>query len=383
MRLSGKYLKDWVRARLNALRSGRGLITGYRIVTYSSGRVYLERFEKALPGPNEVLVKIAASTVSIGTERANYLRMPNTGISYPHSPGYSAAGEVICTGSPNGLPRPGTRVAVKAGHASLAVLPAESVHVIPSEAISLPAASIIHVGIISLQGVERANIEAKERVAVIGQGVIGLIAARLAKARGAKVDLWVRSAPSSAARRSADTVRVIDENRSVEQEGYSVIVDCTGDPGAILLASRLAHRRARVVLLGSNRGKTGPFSWGEAFVLKELTIIGAHFMSSDPEGPLGIRTLPAKFLDITASGALKVDDLLGKRINPREAWRFYRDLGRCRVADVGAWFDWTLADRRSACRKRSLFSGPLRWWNEESLADEFDPGRRAVAGRFA
>src|SRR5438093_5312808 len=81
------------------------------------------------PGPNQVLVRTAASFVSAGTELAVYtgthqwLKDPNLpDWKFPFRPGYSAAGEVVAVGpGVEGL-SPGDRVSYPGNHASAELL---------------------------------------------------------------------------------------------------------------------------------------------------------------------------------------------------------------------------------------------------------------------
>ncbi len=383
MQLSGRYLRAWVRSRLDAVRVRRGLLAGYRLVIYRSGWVCLEPVEKLRPGPEEIAVRILASAVSPGTERANYLRLRNTAINYPHAPGYSAAGEVVWTGAKVKHLEPGQLVAVRSGHASFAVVPAGAVHSVSASRVASRVLALWYLGVIALQGVHRAGPLEGSRVAVIGQGQIGLLAARLAKARGAQVDMLLRSDPSPAAVASANGV-VQGEAAWRDAAGrYEVVLDCSGDPSALIRAATVAARRGRIVLLGSNRGATGPFDWGAILARKEIAVIGAHIMAFETATEIALSDIGREVVGRLADGTVQGDDLAGERLDPHEAWRYYRRLARRSGGAHGAWFDWTTIDRRDACRRRSLLRGPLRLWNEESLGEEIEAAREGVAGRLA
>src|SRR5256884_9482849 len=81
------------------------------------------------PGPNQVLVRTAASFVSAGTELAvwtgthQWLKDPNLpDWKFPFRPGYSAAGSVVAVGSAVEGWKPGDRVSFPGNHASLELL---------------------------------------------------------------------------------------------------------------------------------------------------------------------------------------------------------------------------------------------------------------------
>ena len=71
------------------------------------------------PGPHEVQIRMAASLVSAGTERAWVQGLPNATPAYPYVPGYCCAGQVVKTGKDVTGFQPGDRVAsfaVDVGH---------------------------------------------------------------------------------------------------------------------------------------------------------------------------------------------------------------------------------------------------------------------------
>lgn len=71
------------------------------------------------PAPHQIVVKLACSTVSSGTERANITGSPNVTINsrdtvahFPRRSGYSSSGTVYKTGSAVTDLKPGDRVAL-------------------------------------------------------------------------------------------------------------------------------------------------------------------------------------------------------------------------------------------------------------------------------
>src|SRR5690606_2716272 len=102
--------------------------------------------------------------------------------------GYQEVGEVVEAAPDVSEPAVGSIVWGIWGHRAEAVVPAEKVagHVLP------PSADPLHgvfarVGAIALNAVHAADIHLGDQVAVFGQGVIGLLATRLAVLSGARV----------------------------------------------------------------------------------------------------------------------------------------------------------------------------------------------------
>lgn len=108
----------------------------------------------------------------------------------PVSLGYSSAGVVLEVGENVNLFSPGDKVAcVGAGfasHSEIAVVPQNLCCKIP-EGLDFEEASFGMLGIIALHGIRMSNLNFGERVAVIGLGLIGLLAVQILKAYGCQV----------------------------------------------------------------------------------------------------------------------------------------------------------------------------------------------------
>ena len=312
------------------------------------GRAELVRVEVPRAGAGEVTVEVLSSVVSPGTERAWYLRLPNTVVSYPQRPGYSAAGVVVATGADVSEVRKGDLVAIRnVPHMSVATVPASSVHRVPN-GVPHQAAALVQLGVICGQGVRRAGIEPGEPVCVIGAGMIGALAHRMAAAAGAgPVTVIAKSHVKERIAQAGVAARFLVADRDTEEiEALAspVVIEATGDAQALLLAVAAAGQGGRVVLLGSSRGITAGVPLG-AIRAKQLRVIGAHVSTLGSESRLigtDMYDREARaFLDSIASGQVSVADFTETMIDPREADVFYRRLAHSRDL-VGARFDWTL-----------------------------------------
>lgn len=337
----------WVRSRSRALSRRRRLYGGWGIVWTDAGHGTVELRPIELPGAaqGEVTLEVLASAVSPGTERANYLRLPNAQPHIPHRPGYSVAGRVVAVGpGVEGL-QAGDRVAATgAPHASLVTVAAGEVHPIP-DGVDFPAAATIMLGIISTQGVEHARIAPGEAVCVVGAGPIGVLAQRIAAARGAgQMTIVAASRRREAIARSGGADFLVANDPGVAELGAPVVIEATGSPAAIPTAIGAAGASGRVVLLGSARGSTAGFPV-TAIREKALEIVGAHVDTLRYESELtGVNRkaqVAREYLTALGDGSVAVDDIVDERLDPREAEIFYRRLAK--GSDVlGAVFDWGL-----------------------------------------
>jgi UDP-N-acetyl-2-amino-2-deoxyglucuronate dehydrogenase len=346
MRLKKRLVLEWGITRVRAAARRRGVRRGVRIVCHSSGWVWLEPGEILGPGPGEILVRSTLSAVSPGTERALYNRLPNTQVTYPYTPGYSAVGTVLEVGRNVLSPRPGERVAGQLPHASIASVPVNRCVGVPA-GVADPEAAFVTLGVIALQGVRKAGIGFGDRVAVLGRGVLGMLAARLVRLAGAS-DVTIRGRTPASGRGEADRSR------------FDVVLDVTGNPDAVADAALIAAPGARVVLIGSSRGISPPLP-SRGTGLPPIEIRGAHAgMRPERESVPGRWTFADEaelFMDWVSEGRLVPFDPPAETIDPREAWRFYRRLGRGEPPVGAALFDWRLLtdDLRS---RRTTFMVP-------------------------
>jgi len=330
MPLQKRLILEWGIARLRAAAKRRGVWRGVRVVCHASGWVRLEPVEILGPGPGDVLVRSRFSAVSPGTERALYSRLPNTHVSHPYTPGYSAIGTVIEVG-PGVTPfRPGDRVAGQIPHMSVANVRADRLTPVTTNVGDIEAA-FVTLGVIALQGVRKAGLRFGDRVAVLGRGVLGILTSRVASLAGpATVSIRGRGEGPGKSDTPAEAL-------------HEIILDVSGNPDALADAARMAAPAARIVLIGSSRGVSPPLPQGNAGAMP-IEIRGAHAqMRADKESLPGrwtFRDEAGLYMDWVSEGRLVPFDLPVERIDPREAWRFYRRLGRGEPPVRAAVFDW-------------------------------------------
>jgi UDP-N-acetyl-2-amino-2-deoxyglucuronate dehydrogenase len=354
----------WLKARGAAVRNRTGLVSGRAVVWTAPGRVELLAVEIPKARGAEVTVELVATVVSPGTERAEYLRLPNTAVSFPMQPGYSGAGRVIATGAEVSNVSLGDLVAVRnVRHASVATVSVRSIHAVP-DGVPVEAAALVQLGVICSHGVRRAEVSPGEPVCVIGSGTVGALVQRIAVAVGAgPVTVVARSRAKEAVAHAGGATRflVVEEDaEEIARLASPVVIEASGDPDAVELALLAAGDSARVVLLGSPRGVTGDMPVS-AIRSKRAHIVGAHVSALGAQGRLrGTSTYQDEaraFFDLVSSGALTVDELTGTAVDPREADAFYRRLATSRDI-VGARFDWTLLPREDRVAEGRLLRLP-------------------------
>jgi predicted dehydrogenase/NADPH:quinone reductase-like Zn-dependent oxidoreductase len=350
---------DWAKVRARALRRRRGVVAGVAVTVTRPGRAELLPIERLLAGPGETTVEVLVSALSPGTERAQWLRLPNAQPSLPFMPGYSGTGRVLAAGGRAGDAPAGTLVAVcRLPHASVATVPSAWATAVP-EGVAPEAAALVYLAVIAGYGVERAAVEPGAPACIVGAGPIGALAQRLLLLRDpGPVTVVARSrrAEATALDHGAARFCTADEVGGVDA---AVVIEATGDPEGLATAVAAARPGARVVLLGSPRGRTSAATLGEA-QRKGLQLLGAHISALAVEARSAshdpFQLLASSFLDALAGRRIDVADLVGAAVDPREIGHLYRALGAGTVS--AAHLDWRLLPRDERAQSRTLVSIP-------------------------
>ena len=194
-----------------------------------TGEISVEEVPAPQLLPGCALVRVAASVVSAGTERASAefarknllqkaksrpdlvrevitkvrrdgivsaIEAVRTRLDQPQNPGYSSAGTVIAVGEGVADLQPGDRVACAgagfAVHAEIACIPRLLLARIPGrdlvgDEVPFEEAAFATLGAVALHGIRTAEAKLGDRVAVIGLGLLGQLTAQLLKAAGCHV----------------------------------------------------------------------------------------------------------------------------------------------------------------------------------------------------
>ena len=324
----------------------------YKVLFIEQGIADVRECEMPAAGPGELLVRASVSLISPGTERAFLLGLANTLPHYPQGTGYSHIGEVVAVGDCVEGWEVGDRVASQANHCMYATVPALLCSPVPA-GLSDERAAFFRLASIAMQAVRKARIELGEPVAVIGCGLIGLLAMQLARLNGGLPVLSIDKDPRRlefAAALNADAALPADGGLKaalVEQcdgEEPGLVIEATGHPEAIPAAFSLARFGGRVVLLGSTRGDTEAVNFYRDVHKKGLTVLGAHEsarprLDSAP-GWWTHQADQATALKLLAGGRLVVDPVMTHRFSWRDAADAYALLIRWEPEMLGAILDW-------------------------------------------
>ncbi len=261
--------------------------------SFKTGEMWLAEVPAPLCKGRGAVVRTCASFVSAGTERmlaefakkgivGKALQMPDqvkkvirkmktegvfatlekvqAKLDQPIPLGYSSAGVVVEAGRDSGF-NVGDRVACGgagfANHAEFDYVPRNLMVKIP-DVVSFEDASCATVGSIALQGVRQCEVNLGESVAVIGLGLMGILAVQMLKASGCRV---VGFDPNPSRCKLAEEMgcdRAVNDNFVGEcmafSGGYGVdavlITAATHSDEPVTVAAEISRKKGRVVATG-------------------------------------------------------------------------------------------------------------------------------------
>ena len=387
-----------------------------------TGEITVEEVPAPQLLPGCVLVRIAASIVSAGTERASAefarksllqkakarpdlvreviakvqrdgifsaLQTVRSRLDQPQNPGYSSAGTVIAVGEGITDIQPGDRVACAgagfAVHAEIACVPRLLVAKIPAAQVGksevrFEEAAFATLGAVSLHGIRTAEVKLGDLVAVIGLGLMGQITIQLLKAAGCRVlgmDIdpsraeLARQRGAEAVSTSAAAFRDLCVETSNGLGADSVLITAeTPSSEPVNLAGAISRDRAIVVAVGT----VGIDIERKAYYEKELDFRisrsygpGRYDVAYEQKGrdyPIGYvrwtetRNMEA-FLRMLAEGKIDVGALITHRFPIERAQAAYELIsGRSKERFLGVVIEYT--DRGDDSRTLTLVREPAR-----------------------
>ena len=320
-----------------------------------------ELIDKAMPALKEyeVLVKIAVSTVSSGTERANLIGDPNTSVKrsgkvvFPRQCGYSSSGTVVAIGEKVTRVSVGDRVSCSwSKHAEYCKLSEEKVYKI-SENIGFDEAAIAHIATFPLAAIRKCRLEIGESAIVFGLGILGLIGIQLLKCAGAVPIIAVDPVAekrSKALALGADYALdpfeedFVERVKAITGKGVNVAIEVTGNGKGLDMALDCMARFGRVALLGCTRSSDFSIDYYHKVHGPGITLIGAHTMARPKnesfEGWWCEADDEKTVLKLIESGRIDVMSLIEETYSPEDAPEVYARLAKDSHFPI-VQFDWS------------------------------------------
>src|SRR5580698_3409217 len=328
--------------------------------------------------PGGILVRTAFSAISSGTEKATVeagrksllgkaMARPDLVkqvLEYAQSNGIAAARQKVqarldtlsalgysCSGlvleaSTAGF-QPGDRVACAGGgyasHCEINFVPANLAVLVPGN-VELEAAALTTIGAIAIQGVRQANVTFGETVAVIGVGLVGVLAIQVLRAAGCRViaiDVSSERAAQATSFGAQLALCTSDPGLAGAVASFSrygvdaaLITAATKSADPLELAAKLLRDRGRISVIGDvGMGVSRANMYRKEISLAMSRSYGPGrydplYEEGGQDYPIGFvrwtekRNMEA-FLDLLSGGSLQVETLLARRFPGEEGEKAY------------------------------------------------------------
>jgi threonine dehydrogenase-like Zn-dependent dehydrogenase len=181
--------------------------------------------------------------------------------------------------------------------AEYVALPAENLHHVP-DAIDDRSAVFVEPVAAACRIFEQMQVAAGSRVAIVGDGRMGLLVAQVVRTVAPDVTLFGRHESKLAVARALGLAVAGPDAASATAHTFDIVVDVTGRPAGLTRALELVRPRGIVVMKSTFHGEAPIESW--PIVVDEITLIGSRC------GPF------APAIDLLASGAVRVEPLIAR-----------------------------------------------------------------------
>jgi alcohol dehydrogenase len=187
-------------------------------------------------------------------------------------------------------------------------LPVRNLHRVPD---SIPTEHAVFIEPLSAacEILDQIRIPKGERIAVLGDGKLGLLVAQVLHAHGAEVHVYGRHRHKL---RIAEKAGVDAEMvpQKLPERAWPIVVDCTGSPEGLRTAIGMCMPRGTVVMKSTVHGLV-PVDTAPAIV-NELTLVGSRCGRFEPS------------LRLAASGKIRLGDLISEEFRLDQAARAFK-----------------------------------------------------------
>lgn len=331
-----------------------------KIVFTAPGKVELQEDDidlSAVPDGHAV-VRTHYSLISAGTELA-CLSGNETWFRMPGGSGYTSVGEIVSVGKDVTGFKPGDIVFQYGSHSEYVVKPVNGIFLKVPGGLDEKLVPFARMASIAMTSLRVSEIELGDGVALIGQGIVGIMAAQLAKLQGATVIAADVSAKRLALARACGIEHCLNPNQCNLREkvmeltngnGVFALIDATGNPKVIVESLPLIGKLGELILLGSPRGEyqgdiTDLLNYSHLWPRGCVTFKGAHEwrypLKHDNFVKHSLERNTRIVFDLMLSNRLLVNPLVSHVLKPAQAQQAYDGLRLKKDEYHGVIFDWT------------------------------------------
>jgi threonine dehydrogenase-like Zn-dependent dehydrogenase len=181
--------------------------------------------------------------------------------------------------------------------AELVSLPAVNLHEVP-DGLDDESAVFVEPVAAACRIFEQMPVDAASRVAVLGDGRMGLLVAQVIRTVAADVTVFGRHEAKLAVARQLGLPAALSDQPVPAARRFDIVVDVTGRPQGLTRALEMVRPRGTVVMKSTFHGEAPIVSW--PIVVDEVTLVGSRC------GPF------APAIELLASAAVQVKPLIAR-----------------------------------------------------------------------
>jgi threonine dehydrogenase-like Zn-dependent dehydrogenase len=178
--------------------------------------------------------------------------------------------------------------------ADYVTLPVANLHALP-DALDDVRACFVEPTAAAFEVLEQVEVAARSRVAVLGDGKLGLLVAQVLAQRGADVVLVGRHARKLAVAQALG-LRTASSAEALPRKALDLVVEATGSPDGLRTAVALTRPRGTIVLKSTYHGELRLDA--APLVIDELTLVGSRCGPFEPA------------IDALARGLVRVEPMI-------------------------------------------------------------------------
>ncbi len=292
--------------------------------------------EPASPVGNEVLCQAVFTGLTNGTER-NQLIGGNYSTSADHLPvsdGYQNVGRVIETGPDVTKLQIGDLIYASVNHVERFTIREDGLLLKLPEDVDPGEAALFGISGVAMHCCRRVDPRIGEKVLIVGQGCIGMFAAQIAYAMGARVTVCdIEESRLEQIRQLGVAEQVFNTSgdgwdKQIHDGAFDAVMDFAGVPDMVTPMIRACKTHGRLLLVAGRFDVNYTFNIGQ---FKEISILQcSHFTCDDLENL-------CRFL---RQGSIKIAPLIRHRVHLDEAPQIYRWLRDEPMRLLGTVFQW-------------------------------------------
>ena len=292
--------------------------------------------EPAPPTGNEVLCEAVFTGLTNGTER-NQLIGGNYSTSEDHLPvsdGYQNVGRVIETGPDATKLQIGDLIYASVNHVERFTIREDGLLLKLPEDVDPGEAALFGISGVAMHCCRRVDPRIGEKVLIVGQGCIGMFAAQIAYAMGARVTVCdIEESRLEQIRQLGVAEQVFNTSgdgwdKQVHDGAFDAVMDFAGVPDMVTPMIRACKTHGRLLLVAGRFDVNYTFNIGQ---FKEISILQcSHFTCDDLEN----------LCRLLRQGSIKIAPLIRHRVHLDEAPQIYRWLRDEPMRLLGTVFQW-------------------------------------------